>query len=82
MIYTEPMKVEIDQKTANKLTALAAINGTSLETLIARAVAKDERYWREYEEDMASLKDMKAHGGVPHDEMMNWLKDSSEDKNV
>ena len=67
------MKVEIDQKTASTISEIAAINGTSPERIVARALEKDARYWREYEEDKANLQAMKEGDFISQDDMFKKL---------
>lgn len=67
------MKIEIDQKTANTINAIAAINGTSPERVVARAVEKDARYWQQYEKDKASIAEMEDGEYVENDQVMEWL---------
>ena len=39
-------------------------------------------YHTEKAEDMERLADVKENGGIPHDEMMDWLDDLAAGKNV
>lgn len=64
------MKIEIDAKTAKVVSKLTAINGTPPGQIIARALAKDEQYWQEYEEDKAAIERYRKTGeGMSQDDM-------------
>lgn len=68
------MKIDIDPQTAERLKALEAINGTPPEELITQivstSVTKDARYWKEYEEDKATLEAMQNGEFITHEDMM------------
>ena len=68
------MKVQPDDKTEARILKLAALQQVPPEQLAAEWLRKVSKYQEETAEDMQRLADMEADGGIPHDEMMDWLE--------
>ena len=67
------MNIQIDDKTLERLSTLAAIQNTSVEILAAAWLKQASKHHAEKTDDLERLKRMKAEGGIEHDDMMLWL---------
>ena len=76
------MKIDIDAKTQQALTEIAALRNISVDDLLSEFAAKEKRYWEERAEDLARLETMKQRGGITHNDMMTWLEDLAIGKDV
>ena len=76
------MNIDLDNKTIEKLQAVAAMQNTSVPDLLRVYADEQEIYWKERKEDTERLENIRKTGGIPHNEMMSWLKDLSAGKDV
>jgi len=80
------MKVQLDDKTKAHLQAMPAHQNHPPELLAAEWLKQVSRQHfvadQTREEDMERLADMKANGGIDHDDMMDWLDDLAAGKDV
>ncbi len=76
------MDIQLDDNTRARLSAIAVRRQTSPEAIAAELLRQVSLAHVDQEEDMAKLESMKLDGGVPHDEMMAWLKDLAAGKNT
>lgn len=67
------MAMNIDPQVEQDLTKIAARHNMSVNTLLSKFTAKENKYWQEYEEDKATLEAMKKGDYIEHEDMMNWL---------
>lgn len=72
------MDIQLDNETIEQLSALAVLHNMSTDDLVAKWVRREAVK----AENLERLKEMKEHGGIPHDEMMNWLDDFAAGKAV
>ena len=80
------MDINIDDKTAAHLQAIADHQNKPPELVAAEWLSQvsQQRFIADQtrEDDMQRLAAMKANGGIPHDDMMDWLDDLAAGKDV
>jgi len=74
------MSLEIDPQIEKDLTQLANMKNVSVNGLLREFTVKQKQYFIDLDEDMRRLDAMKKDGGIPHDEMMDWLEDLAQGK--
>jgi len=67
------MNIDLDNKTIEKLQAVAALQNTSVSDLLRVYADEQETYWRELKEDTETLEAMKNGDYIKHDDMMDFL---------
>lgn len=72
------MDIQLDNETIEQLSALAVLNNMSTDALVAKWVRREAVK----AENLERLSEMKKNGGIPHDEMMDWLDDLTAGKAV
>ena len=75
MVYSESMSLDIDPKVERDLTKLADMQNVTVNVLLREFTAKQRKYLEGLNQDMQRLEEMKKDGGIPHDEMIDWLED-------
>jgi len=69
------MRIQLDDKTQTRISNLAALRNVAPEQLAAEWLKQVSKYQEETAEDMRRLASIDEDGGIPHDEMMDWLED-------
>ena len=67
------MNIDLDNKTIEKLQAVAALQNTSVSDLLRAYADEQETYWRELKEDTKTLEDMKNGDYITQDQMFSKL---------
>lgn len=72
------MDIQLDNETKAQLSALAELHNMSTADLVAKWVRRESVK----AENKKRLNDMKENGGIPHDDMMEWLDNFAAGKAV
>ncbi len=72
------MDIQLDNETREQLSALAVLHNMSTDDLVAKWVRREAVK----AENLERLEEMKKNGGIPHNEMMDWLDDLAAGKAV
>jgi len=67
------MNIDLDNKTIEKLQAVAALQNTSVSNLLRVYADEQETYWRELKEDTETLEAMKNGDYITQEEMFSKL---------
>ena len=76
------LDIQLDDKTIERLLAVAALQNISTEKLAAEWLRNASKREVEKAEAIARNADMEKNGGIPHDEMMDWVDDLAAGKNI
>lgn len=78
--------IKLDQETKDRLKALAEREERTPHWIMKKAIdvylQEQERYWQEREEDMKRYQDILLTGGVPHEDVDEWLQGIIDGKDV
>lgn len=76
------MSLKIDPKVERDLARLADMQNVTVNSLLREYTIKQAKYWEDLNEDMKRFDHIKKKGGIPHDEMMDWLEGLASGKSV